>query len=132
MKQPPLGLKKPNKPKPPNRPVILCLSNMFESFSELMVEDVHMGSKLYAYQEAHLDKSLTEASSCQDTGLCDIMLPFKGFLPEATKASGLSFFSIKYLPDVRFAAILIISFVLSPLKILKRTGSISSSLNSTR
>lgn len=90
-----------------------------------MVEDVHMGSKLYAYQEAHLDKRLTEASSCQDTGLCDIMLPFKGFLPEATKASGLSFSSIKYLPDVRFAAILIISFVLSPLKILKRTGSIS-------
>ena len=45
------------------------------SLQSLQLKNVHQGRKFYLYQEAHVDRKVTGAGSCQDTGLSDAMLP---------------------------------------------------------
>lgn len=125
----PFGLKKKNK----KYSQLSCAgATCLASLQSLQLKNVHQGRKFYLYPEAQVERKVTGAGSCQDTGLSDVTLPWKrAFSQWPQKCQGY-LFSINYLPDVRAAVRLITSFLLSPLKSLKCTGSTSSSLNSTR
>lgn len=79
MKLPALALKKPHKKQETKtkktRQLSCARATCLTGLQSLQLKNVHQGRKFYLYRETHVDRQVTGAGRCLDTGLSVVLLP---------------------------------------------------------